>query len=220
MAPDMFDPDVVVRRLTRDAKTRLSADAVAVWLFGIDGSELALRAALGFTHESTARALAHRPFEQLGEWLTSRRLPSITTVRASSGAAHAWLVDESIRSMLVAPLAAGGTRVGLLAAFRRRRSFSAAHLAVARELTDASAVPILAAVRVAEEREHAERAETLLAVTQTLAAASDLSAALDEVPRRTAAALAADRCEIALADTPAAMSAARDPGRSEEHTAE
>src|SRR5262249_25149759 len=86
------------------------------------------------------------------------------------------------------------------------------HLAVARELTDASAVPILAAVRVAEEREHAERAETLLAVTQTLAAASDLSAALDEVARRTAAALAADRCEIALADTPAAMSAARAPG--------
>jgi signal transduction histidine kinase/CheY-like chemotaxis protein len=212
MAPDMFDPDVVVRRLARDAKTRLSADAVAVWLLGIDGSELALRAALGFTHESTARVLAHRPFDRLGEWLTSRRPPSVTTVRASSHAAQAWLVDESIRSMLVVLLAAGGTRIGLLAAFRRRRSFAAAHLAVARELTDASAFPIHAAVRVAEERDHAERAETLLAVTQTLAAASDLSAALDQVARSTAVALAADRCEIGLADTPAAPHPLRDAG--------
>src|SRR2546426_706626 len=60
---------------------------------------------------------------------------------------------------------------------------------------------IHAALRFAEEREHVERAEMLLAVTQTLASTTDLPAALDEVAHRTAAALGAERCEIELADT-------------------
>src|SRR5262245_66401291 len=102
MAPDIFDPDVAVYGLARDAKARLSADAVAVWLLGVDGSELALRAALDFTRESTARVLAHQPLDRLAEWLTPRRPPSLTTIRTSSRA-HAWLVDEAIPSTLVAP---------------------------------------------------------------------------------------------------------------------
>jgi len=97
MAPDILDLDVVVRRFTRDAKARLSADAVAVWLLDLGGRELALRAALGFTRVSTARVLAHRPFGRLGEWLTSRRPPSLSAVPASPPAPRAWLVDESIR---------------------------------------------------------------------------------------------------------------------------
>ena len=212
MAPDSLDLDVVVRRFTRDAKARLSADAVAVWLLDLGGRELALRAALGFTRVSTARVLAHRPFGRLGEWLTSRRPPSLSAVPASPPAPRAWLVDESIRSVLVVPLVAGGGRLGLLAAFRRRRPFAPAQLVAARELSGARAPAIHAARRLADEHAHAERAETLLAVTQTLGSAADLSAALDEVARRTATALGAERCEIALADTPASPRTARAPG--------
>jgi signal transduction histidine kinase/CheY-like chemotaxis protein len=201
MASDTLDLDVVVRRFTRDAKARLSADAVAVWLAGVDGSELELHAALGFTRASTARVLGHRPFGRLGEWLTARRPPSLSAVPASPSAPRAWLVEESIRSVLVVPLVTGGIRLGLLAAFRRRRSFAAAQLVAARQLVGARAAIIHAALRLADEREHAERAATLLAVTQTLASAADLSAALDAVGRRTATALGAERCDIELADT-------------------
>ena len=198
MAPDILDLDVVVRRLTDDAKARLAADAVAVWL--LQGGELHLHASRGFKRSSTARVLAQRPFGRLAEWLTARRPPSITRVPASAPAERAWLADESIRSVLVVPLAVDGTRLGLLAAFRRRRAFAASQLAAARALAAAAAGPVQVALRFADEREHVERAETLLAITQTLASAADLPAALDDVARRTAAVLGAERCEIVLAD--------------------
>src|SRR5438034_9520043 len=83
MAPDTLDLDLVVRRLAGDGKARVSADAVAVWLLGLDGSELALHAALGFARPSTARTLAHRPFGRLADWLTPRRVPSLGIVPAS-----------------------------------------------------------------------------------------------------------------------------------------
>ena len=203
MAPDTLDLDLVVRRLAGDAKARVSADAVAVWLLGLDGSELALRAALGFSRPSTAPTLAHRPFGRLGEWLTPRRVPSFGVVPASLPPARAWLREESIRSVLVVPLAAGGIRLGLLAAFRRRRPFTARHLAAARDVAAAGGPAIHAALRFAEEREHVERAEILLAVTQTLASTSDLPAALGNIAYRTAAALGAECCEIRVADAPA-----------------
>src|SRR5207245_9654468 len=135
------------------------------------------------------------------EWLTARRPPSLSAVPGSPARGRAWLAEESIRSVLAVPLVAGGIRVGLLAAFRRRRPFTAAHLGRGRELAAAGGPAIPAALRFAEEREHVERAEMLLAVTQTLASTSDLPAALDEVAHRTAAALGAERCEIELADT-------------------
>src|SRR5207249_633039 len=197
MAPDTLDLDLVVRRLAGDGKARVSADAVAVWLLGLDGSELALHAALGFARPSTARTLAHRPFGRLADWLTPRRVPSLGIVPASLPPGRAWLREESIRSVLVVPLAAGGIRLGLLAAFRRRRPFTARHLAAA------GGPAIHAALRFAEEREHVERAEILLAVTQTLASTSDLPAALGEIAHRTAAALGAECCEIHVADAPA-----------------
>jgi signal transduction histidine kinase/CheY-like chemotaxis protein len=203
MAPDTLDLDLVVRRLAGDGKARVSADAVAVWLLGLDGSELALHAALGFARPSTARTLAHRPFGRLADWLTPRRVPSLGIVPASLPPGRAWLREESIRSVLVVPLAAGGIRLGLLAAFRRRRPFTARHLAAAREIAAAGGPAIHAALRFAEEREHVERAEILLAVTQTLASTSDLPAALGEIAHRTAAALGAECCEIHVADAPA-----------------
>jgi signal transduction histidine kinase/CheY-like chemotaxis protein len=213
MAPDILDLDVVVRRLASDAKSRLSADAVALWMLGLDGSELVLHTALGFAREATARTLAHRPDGRLGEWLTTRRPPSLVTVSASLPAGRAWLADESIRSVLAVPLVRGGIRLGLLAAFRRRRSFAASHLAAARELAAAGGPAIHAALRFADKREHLERAEMLLAVTQTLAATTDLRAALADVAHRTAAALGAERCEIQLAETPGPPRAAsRDAG--------
>ena len=172
-----------MRRLAADAKAQVSADAAAVWLLGLDGSELELHAGLGFARPSTARTLAHRPVGRLGEWLTTRRPPSLTVVPAAAAAGRAWLVDESIRSVLAVPLVAGGIRIGLLAAFRRRRPFAAGHLSRLRELAAAGGPAIHAALRFAEEREHVERAEMLLAVTQTLASTSDLPAALDEVGR-------------------------------------
>ena len=46
MAADLLDVDDVVRRLAADARSRLPADAAAIWLLGPDGSELSLRAAL------------------------------------------------------------------------------------------------------------------------------------------------------------------------------
>ena len=203
MPLDTLDLDLVVRRLAGDVKARVSADAVAVWLLGPDGSELALRATLGFARPATARTLAHRPFGRLGEWLTGRRAPSLSLVPASLSPARIWLREEAIRSVLVVPLVAGGIRLGLLAAFRRRRPFSAPNLAAAREVAAAGGPAIHAALRFAEEREHVERAEMLLTVTQTLASTSDLPAALDDVAHRTAAALAAERCEIRLAEAPA-----------------
>src|SRR3989442_2413 len=201
MGPDLLDLELVVRRLAADAKARVSADAAAIWLLGLDGSELDLHAALGFARGSTARTLAHRPFGRLAEWLTTRRPPALAAVPASPAAGRAWLGEESIRSVLAVPLVAGGIRIGLLAAFRRRRPFTASHLAAMREVAAAGGPSIHAALRFAEEREHVERAEMLLAVTQTLASTTDLPAALDEVSHRTAAALGAERCEIELADT-------------------
>src|SRR5213080_3940427 len=208
MGPDLLDLELVVRRLAADAKARVSADAAAIWLLGLDGSELDLHTALGFARGSTARTLAHRPFGRLAEWLTTRRPPALAAVPASPAAGRAWLGEESIRSVLAVPLVAGGIRIGLLAAFRRRRPFTASHLAAMREVAAAGGPSIHAALRFAEEREHVERAEMLLAVTQTLASTSDLRAALDEVAHRTAAALGAERCEIVLVEAPGPVRAA------------
>src|SRR5438034_5751303 len=69
--------------------------------------------------------------------------------------------------------------------------------------------------RFAEEREHVERAEILLAVTQTLASTSDLPAALGEIAHRTAAALGAECCEIHVADAPAPSPSAVPEGGAE-----
>jgi GAF domain-containing protein len=212
MAPDILDPAVVVRRLAVDAKARLGADAVAVWRLGADGSELALQTSLGLRHPGTLEALDHRPAERLAEWLTPRRPPSLFSVAGKAAGGRAWLVDEAIRSVLAIPLAASGIRVGLLAAFRRRRAFTAAQLARGRELAATGGSAIHAALRFAEEREHVERAEMLLAVTQTLASAGDLAAALDDVRLRTAAALGADRCEITLDGTSTPAAIAHGPG--------
>ncbi len=198
MAPDILDLDLVVRRLAADAKARTPADAVAVWLLSADGSELALHAALGFTRGATAETLAHRPAGRLADWLTTRRPPALAAVGASTSVGRAWLTAESIRSVIAVPLVAGGIRVGLLAAFRRRRAFTAAHLARARAAAAAGGPAIHAALRFAEEREHAERADMLLAVTLTLASTTDLEAAVQEVAHRTAAALGAEHCEIEL----------------------
>src|SRR5206468_12474383 len=112
-------------------------------------------------------------------------------------------------------LAAGGIRLGLLAAFRRRRPFTARHLAAAREIAAAGGPAIHAALRFAEEREHVERAEILLAVTQTLASTSDLPAAFAEIAHRTAAALGAECCEIRVADAPAPSPSAVPEGGAE-----
>src|SRR5438093_4129851 len=215
MAPDTLDLDLVVRRLAGDGKARVSADAVAVWLLGLDGSELALPGGAGFARRSTARTRAHRPFGRLADWLTPRRVPSLGIVPASLPPGRAWLREESIRSVLVVPLAAGGIRLGLLAAFRRRRPFTARHLAAAREIAAAGGPAIHAALRFAEEREHVERAEILLAVTQTLASTSDLPAALGEIAHRTAAALGAECCEIHVADAPAPSPSAVPEGGAE-----
>src|SRR6266850_4137526 len=208
MPVNILDLEAVVRRLAADVKAEVSADAVAIWLIGFDGSELALHTALGFARPSTARTLAHRPVGQLAEWLTVRRPPSLAAVPASPARGRAWLGEESIRSVLAVPLVAGGIRIGLLAAFRRRRPFAASHLAAVREMAAAGGPAIHAALRFAGEREHVERAEMLLAVTQTLASTSDLPAALDEVAHRTAAALGAERCEIGLAEAPGPARAA------------
>ena len=212
MGPDILDLVVVVRRLAADAKARLGADAVGVWLLGLDGSELTLHASLGFTRAGTAVALDHRPADRLADWLTSRKPPSLAAVAGKPDGPRAWLREEAIRSVLAVPLAAGGIRVGLLAAFRRRRAFAAGQLALAREVAAAGGPAIHAALRFAEEREHAERAEMLLAVTQALASTPDLTAALEEVSHRTAAALGADRCEITLGGAPAPAVVAHEPG--------
>src|SRR5439155_1690375 len=89
MGPDLLDLELVVRRLAADAKARVSADAAAIWLLGLDGSELDLHAALGFARGSTARTLAHRPFGRLAEWLTTRRPPALAAVPASPAAGRA-----------------------------------------------------------------------------------------------------------------------------------
>src|SRR3989442_10973235 len=154
MGPDLLDLELVVRRLAADAKARVSADAAAIWLLGPDGSELDLHAALGFARGSTARTLAHRPFGRLAEWLTTRRPPALVAVPASPAAGRAWLGEESIRSVLAVPLVAGGIRIGLLAAFRRRRPFTASHLAAMREGAAAGGPSIHAAPRFAEESQH------------------------------------------------------------------
>src|SRR5262249_48099008 len=131
MAPDILDLDVVVRRLTKDARARLSADAVAVWLLAFDGRNLELRADVGFMRASTARPLAHRPYGDLSG-PPARRPPSPSAVPAPPPKERAWLGEESIRSVLAMPLVAGRTQIGLLAAFRRRRSFTRGQPAAAR----------------------------------------------------------------------------------------
>lgn len=199
MSPNALDPGLVVRQLAADAKERLGADAILVWLPGVDGSELILKTTLGLSRPETALDLAHGPAERLGEWLTGRRLPALVNVGDAADAGPAWIVAESARSLLIVQMPVDGPSKGILVALRRRRRFAAGHLARARALV-AGAVPELgAAQQFTEQRQRAERAEMLLAVAQMLASTSDLTASLDAVARRTAQALGADRCDIELA---------------------
>jgi signal transduction histidine kinase len=199
MTADTLDLRLIACRLVDDASERLAADAVALWLRGADGSELDLSVATGFQHPRTTAHLAHRPAAHVRDWLGPRRLPAVITLKPSDAAGdRAWLDAESVHSLLAVPVATNGTPLGILAAFRRQRPFPVGYLARAAGLAATAAPAVHAAVRLEEQRQRADRAETLLAVTQALAATPDLDAALEEIARRTARVLGADRCDVRL----------------------
>jgi signal transduction histidine kinase len=199
MSPDTLDLRLIVRRLVDDACERLAADAVALWLRGADGSELNLGCAVGFEHAKTTAHLAHRPVAGVRDWLVARRLPTVVTLKRDDATGdRAWLATEEIHALLAVPVAANGAAVGILAAFRRRRPFPVGYLARAAGLAATASPAVHAAQRLEEQRERAERAETLLAVAQALAGTSDLDAALEEIARLTARALGAARCDARL----------------------
>jgi GAF domain-containing protein len=215
MSADTLDLRLVVRRLVDDARERLAADAVGVWLRGGDGSELVLSVAVGFELPETTLRLAHRPSGRVGDWLVARRLPAAATLKRSEVSGdRAWLAAENIHALLAVPLTAESVPVGILAAFRRERPFPVGYLARAAGMAAMAAPAVHAAQQLEEQRARAERAETLLAVADTLAATSDLDAAMDQIARRTANALGAARCEVRLlrptdaVDGPAAAAAA------------
>jgi signal transduction histidine kinase len=199
MSRDTLDLRLIVRRLVDDALHRLAADAVVLWLRGADGSELGLGHAMGLQDPRTAAALTHRPASRVGDWLVAKRLPAVVTLKPGDGTGdRAWLAAEDVHSLVAVPVIAEGTPLGILAALRRRRAFPVGYLARAAGLAAMAAPAIYAAQRLEEQRQRAERAETLLAVTQALTATADLEAALEEIARRTADALGAARCDVRL----------------------
>jgi len=200
MSPDTLDLRLVARRLVDDACEQLAADAVALWLRGADGSELGLALAAGFARPETAADLDHRPAARLRDWLIDRRLPAVATLKPSDTVGErSWLAAEGIHSLLAVPVAtADEVSVGVLAAFRHDRPFPVGYLARAVGVATTAAPTLYAAQRLAEQRGRAERAEMLLAVSQALAAGTDLDGSLDEVAARTARAVGASRCDIRL----------------------
>jgi signal transduction histidine kinase/CheY-like chemotaxis protein len=212
MSPDALDLRLIVRRLVDEASDRLAADAVALWLRGADGSELHLALAVGFERPATTSHLTHRPAAHLRDWLVPRRLPAVVTLKRHDVTGdRAWLEAEAIHSLLAVPVAADGTPVGVLAAFRRRRPFPVGYLARAAGIAATAAPAVHAAARLEEQRERAERAETLLGVAQALIATPDLQSALEEVGRRTARALGARRCDVQLWGAAAPVEASAPP---------
>lgn len=204
----MSDLHDVVRRLVDDARERLAADAVALWLRGADGSELVLSGAVGFRQPATSAELAHRPAARVSDWLIAQRLPAVCLVEDTDACGErAWLAAEQVRSLLVVPLVDSDTALGVLAAFRRRRPFPAGSLARGVGIA-AAATPVLrTAERVDAQRSRAELAELLLEVARVLAAAPDLERAMDDVAGHTARALGAARGDVRLSASAATFPA-------------
>jgi signal transduction histidine kinase/CheY-like chemotaxis protein len=199
MSPDTLDLRAIVSRIVDDASDRLAADAVAFWLRGGDGSELHLAFAVGFQDPQTALYLAHRPASRLRDWLVGRRLPAMATLKRSDVAGdRAWLQAEGIQALLAVPVVADGQSLGVLAAFRRRRPFTVGSLARAGGLVAAATPAVHAAWRLREQRERAERAETLLAIAQALATTSDPASVLGQIGRHAARAVGAAACDVRL----------------------
>jgi signal transduction histidine kinase len=208
MSLPALDLGGVVRGLVHDAGERLAADAVALWLSGADGSELVLAGAVGFLHPATLAQLAHRPAARVADWLGAPRLPAALTLapRETSGD-RAWLVAEEIHSLIAVPIPGAERSFGILAAFRRRRPFPTGSLERAAGMMSAAAPALHATRHFEEQRQRAERAETLLDVAHVLLGAHDLAGAIDDVARRTARALGATQCRVRL--SPSARPAER-----------
>jgi signal transduction histidine kinase len=199
MSPDTLDLRLIVRRLVDDTLHRLASDAAILWLRGADGSELDLSHAAGLQHPATVKDLTHRPAARVDEWLVAKRLPAVVTLKRKDVAGErAWLEAEDVHSLLAVPVIAEGTPLGILAAFRRRRPFPVGSVARAAGMAATAAPGVHAAQRLAQQRQRAERAEMLLAITQALVASSDLEAALAETSARIAGALGAARCDVRL----------------------
>src|SRR5919109_3459249 len=121
VSSDALELGQVARRLIDDVCERLTADAVALWLRGEDGSELRLAGAVGLHHRETLAQLAHRPSARVADWLVPRRVPAALTLKRNYAAGErAWLAAEDVHSLLAVPVTVGETSFGVLAAFRRR----------------------------------------------------------------------------------------------------
>ena len=191
----------LMSRLTELTQANLAADAVGVWLLERRGSELALRGAVGFKRPEVVARLAQAPGRDVLGRIVDR--PGPVAVRGLPAAARPearrWIEAEEFQAFLGVPLVGDATPLGMLGLFRRgRRAFTAADLALAESLCVPAAPAILNARLYAEQLRRAERTEILLETAEALGATLDLPAALDDLSRRAARALDAERCTIAL----------------------
>ena len=199
VSSDALELGQVARRLIDEVCERLTADAVALWLRGEDGSELRLAGAVGLHHRETLVQLAHRPSARVADWLVPRRVPAALTLKRNYAAGErAWLAAEDVHSLLAVPVTVGETSFGVLAAFRRRRPFPVGSLSRAAGLAAAAAPLLHATSRLEAQRTRAERAETVLDVANILAGSTNLELALEAVARRTAQAVGAARWHVSL----------------------
>jgi signal transduction histidine kinase/ActR/RegA family two-component response regulator len=191
----------LISRLTELTQANLAADAAGVWLLERRDSEMVLRSAAGFKRPGVVARLAQAPGRDVLGWIVDR--PGPVLVRGLPGAARPgvrrWIEAEKFQAFLGVPLIGEAAPLGMLGLFRRgRRAFTTADLALAETLCVPAAPAILNAQLYAEQLRRAERTEILLATAEALGATLDLPAALDDISRRAARALDAERCTIAL----------------------
>jgi signal transduction histidine kinase/CheY-like chemotaxis protein len=196
--------DRVLTDLAQAARAAAGAQAAAVWLLD-DGTCLALRAHDGLRHaKAVARVVP-------AEWFAATSAAcSAADVANAPLAARAWMSAEGARKGFVTPLIVEDRVIGSLVVLLRGRAPARDALRRVAALA-AGIAPILGtALAYAAMQARAERAEALLAITQTLAGTADLDAAVAEVARLAASALGAEHCAIVLAPPMATDAAAPD----------
>ena len=196
-----LDVNRVTERLTELAQTVLGADAAATWLIERGSDALVLKAASGFTQPDAVGRIPHAAGRDVLGWITDRSGPVVVggLPGAARPALRRWLEAEKMHAFLGVPLVGEATPIGVLGLFRRSgRAFTRADLARARTLCVPAAPAIVNARLYTDQLTRADRTSVLLAIAESAGATVDLPPALDDISRRAARALDADRCMISV----------------------
>ena len=188
-------------RLTALAQAVLGADAAATWLIERGSDALILKSNSGFTQPESVGRIPHAAGREVLGWITDRSGPVLLggLPGAARPALRRWLEAEKMRAFLGVPLVGEATPIGVLGLFRRSgRAFTRADLARARTLCVPASPAIVNARLYTDQLARAERTAVLLTIAESARATVYLPAALDDISRRAARALDAERCMISV----------------------